>query len=383
MLLVTTLLLTMNGTAGAADDPAPAPPMGWNSWNKFGCDINEQLIIETADAMVASGMKDAGYQYVNIDDCWMAPERGADGRLQPDPVRFPAGIKAVADRVHAKGLKLGIYSSAGTKTCQGLPASLDHEEVDARTFADWGVDYLKYDNCNNEGRPAVERYQKMGEALRATGRPIVYSICEWGENDPWEWGREVGGHLWRTTGDISDSWNSMTGLLDQQVGIEQHSGPNGWNDPDMLEVGNGGMTDTEYRAHFSLWALLNAPLLAGNDLRTMDQSTKDILLNPELIAINQDWGGKQGYRVRDDGETEVWAKPVSDGSVAVVLFNRTGEDQDIQAKAGEVGLPDAAGYRSRDLWTGVETSIGGEIRASVPSHGAVAYRVWPNPGEKS
>ncbi|SDY52629.1 alpha-galactosidase [Saccharopolyspora shandongensis] len=383
MLLVTTLLLTMNGTAGAADDPAPAPPMGWNSWNKFGCDINEQLIIETADAMVASGMKDAGYQYVNIDDCWMAPERGADGRLQPDPVRFPAGIKAVADHVHAKGLKLGIYSSAGTKTCQGLPASLDHEEVDARTFADWGVDYLKYDNCNNEGRPAVERYQKMGEALRATGRPIVYSICEWGENDPWEWGREVGGHLWRTTGDISDSWNSMTGLLDQQVGIEQHSGPNGWNDPDMLEVGNGGMTDAEYRAHFSLWALLNAPLLAGNDLRTMDQSTKDIMLNPELIAINQDWGGKQGYRVRDDGETEVWAKPVSDGSVAVVLFNRTGEDQDIQAKAGEVGLPDAAGYRSRDLWTGVETSIGGEIRASVPSHGAVAYRVWPNPGEKS
>ena len=375
LLLATTLLLPLGGTGAAADEPAPTPPMGWNSWNKFGCDINEQLITETADAIAASGLKDAGYTHVNIDDCWMAPERGADGRLQPDPVRFPSGIKAIADHVHGLGLKLGIYSSAGTKTCQGLPASLDHEEVDAATFAEWGVDYLKYDNCHNEGRPAVERYRAMGDALRATGRPIVYSICEWGENAPWEWGREVGGHLWRTTGDISDSWSSMTDLLDRQVGIEQHSGPNGWNDPDMLEVGNGGMTDAEYRAHFSLWALLNAPLLAGNDVREMDQPTKDILLNRELIAVNQDWGGKQGHRVRDDGETEVWAKPMSDGSVAVVLFNRSGADQDIRAGAGEVGLPEAPSYRVRDLWTGGESGSDGEIRASVPSHGAAAFRI--------
>ncbi|QUH05375.1 glycoside hydrolase family 27 protein [Saccharopolyspora erythraea] len=378
-LLATALLLTTSATSAAAapEDPAATPPMGWNSWNKFACDIDERLIRETADAMVASGMKDAGYTYVNIDDCWMAPERDAEGRLQADPQRFPSGIKALADHVHARGLKLGIYSSAGTKTCQGLPASLDHEETDARSFAEWGVDYLKYDNCNNEGRPAVERYAKMGEALRATGRQIVYSICEWGENDPWNWGRDVGGHLWRTTGDISDSWSSMTSLLDQQVGIEQHSGPGGWNDPDMLEVGNGGMTDTEYRAHFSLWALLNAPLLAGNDLRSMDEPTAGILLNPELIAINQDWGGKQGYRVRDDGETEVWAKPVSDGSVAVVLFNRSGQEQRIGATAEEVGLPGAGAYRVRDLWTGGESQSDGELGASVPSHGAVAYRVWP------
>ncbi|CAM06226.1 glycoside hydrolase family 27 protein [Saccharopolyspora erythraea] len=378
-LLATALLLTTSATAGATsapEDPAPTPPMGWNSWNKFACDIDERLITETADAMVASGMKDAGYTYVNIDDCWMAPERDAEGRLQADPHRFPSGIKALADHVHAKGLKLGIYSSAGTKTCQGLPASLDHEEIDARSFAEWGVDYLKYDNCNNEGRPAVERYSEMSEALRATGRRIVYSICEWGENDPWNRGRDVGGHLWRTTGDISDSWSSMTSLLDQQVGIEQHSGPGGWNDPDMLEVGNGGMTDTEYRAHFSLWALLNAPLLAGNDLRSMDEPTARILLNPELIAINQDWGGKQGYRVRDDGETEVWAKPVSDGSVAVVLFNRDGQERRISATTEEVGLPGADRYRVRDLWTGDESQNDGELGASVPSHGAVAYRVW-------
>jgi alpha-galactosidase len=351
--------------------------MGWNSWNKFGCDINEDLIRQTADAIASSGMRDAGYRYVNIDDCWMARERDTEGRLQADPVRFPSGIKALADYVHAKGLKLGIYSSAGTHTCAGYPASLDHEDVDARTWADWGVDYLKYDNCFNEDRPALDRYRAMGEALRKTGRDIVYSLCEWGQNKPWEGlGREVGGHLWRTTGDISDNWTSVMGILDQQVGLEQHAGPNGWNDPDMLEVGNGGMTDAEYRAHFSLWAVLNAPLIAGNDIRSMDDATKRILLNRDLLDVNQDWSGAQGRKVRDDGDQEVWAKRMSDGSVAVVLLNRGTSNAAVGATAAELGLPAARTYRVKDLWSKEEHASAGTIRGGVPAHGAVTYRVW-------
>ena len=370
---------TAPAQAAAADSSignlAPTPPMGWNSWNYFGCNIDEELIRETADALVASGMRDAGYEYVNIDDCWMAPERDAQGRLQPDPERFPNGIDALADYVHARGLKLGIYSSAGTATCQGLPASLGHEEVDAQTWADWGVDYLKYDNCNNQGVPAQERYQAMGDALAATGRPIVYSICEWGSNDPWLWGDEVGGDLWRTTGDISDNWGSVMSLLDQQVGLEPYSGPNGWNDPDMLEVGNGGMTSTEYRAHMSLWSLLNAPLIAGNDLRDMDAETLSVLTDPDVVGVNQDWGGEQGSKRRDDGDVEVWAKPMSDGSAAVVLLNRGDGTETIATDARELGLPKSAAYSVHDLWADTTRSSSGVIRASVPSHGAVMYVV--------
>ncbi|MEU4744248.1 glycoside hydrolase family 27 protein, partial [Actinosynnema sp. NPDC023658] len=311
------------GTAGAAADPvepqavtATTPPMGWNSWNKFGCNIDEDLIRQTADAIVASGMKDAGYTYVNIDDCWAAPERDAQGRLQPDPVRFPGGISGLADYVHGKGLKLGIYSSAGTKTCAGYPASLDHEEVDARTWADWGVDYLKYDNCYNENRPALDRYRAMGEALRKTGRDIVYSLCEWGQNKPWEGlGRQVGAQLWRTTGDISDNWGSMLGILDQQVGLEGFSGPGGWNDPDMLEVGNGGMTDAQYRAHFALWAVLNAPLIAGNDIRSMDDATRRILLNPDLLAVDRGRAARPAAGVggRARGARDLQPRPAGPG----------------------------------------------------------------------
>ncbi len=369
----------------AGSPPAPAgtlaetPPMGWNSWNKFGCDINEQLIRETADALVSSGMKAAGYQYVNLDDCWAEKNRTPDGKYEPHRTRFPGGIEALADYVHGKGLKLGIYTSAGTETCaRTMPGSLDHEEVDARTFADWGVDYLKYDNCDNQGRPALERYTKMGEALKKTGRPIVYALCEWGENKPWEWGKNAGAQLWRTTGDISDTWASMTHLLDLQVGLEGYAGPGGWNDPDMLEVGNGGMTDTEYRSHFALWSLLDAPLLAGNDLRSMSEATKKILLNKDLLAVNQDRGGKQGRKVRDDGDTEVWAKPLSDGSNVVVLFNRGGAPATSSATAGEIGAPASPGYRVRDLWTGGETESAGVLRAGLPSHGSAVYRVWPS-----
>jgi alpha-galactosidase len=371
-------------TEAAADHPlgdlAPTPPMGWNSWNTFGCDINEQLIRDTADIIVESGMRDAGYEYVNIDDCWMAPERDAEGRLQPDPVDFPNGIAALADYVHARGLKLGIYSSAGTETCQGLPASLGHEQIDAQTFADWGVDYLKYDNCNNQGVPAIERYQAMGDALAATGRDIVYSICEWGTNDPWLWGRDVGGHLWRTTGDITDSWESVMSLLDQQVGLEAYSGPNGWNDPDMLEVGNEGLTRAESRAHMSLWSLLNSPLLAGNDLRAMPTWALRQLTDADVVAVNQDWGGEQGSKLRDDGDSEVWTKPMSDGSVAVVLLNRGAATDAIAVTADELDLPQAARFKVRDVWSDQEWTSDGTVRASVGSHAAAMYVVEPYHG---
>ena len=334
----------------AAAGLAPTPPMGWNSWNRFGCDISEQLIRETADAIVASGMRDAGYVYVNIDDCWEAPARDANGDLVTEPARFPSGMKALADYVHGKGLKLGIYSSAGTGTCQKRPASLDHEVADARKFAEWGIDYLKYDNCNNEGRPAVERYKAMGDALRATGRPIVYSLCEWGANRPWEWGRSAGGQLWRTTGDIEDRWSSVMSILDEQQGLERYSGPNGWNDPDMLEVGNGKMSNREYVAHFSLWALLNAPLIAGNDLRTMSDSTKLILTNREVIAVDQDWGGVQGYKIRDDGQQEVWMKPMSNGDAAVVLLNRGTAPATVSVTMRELGLSAALPRHSAAMY---------------------------------
>jgi len=356
---------------------APTPPMGWNSWNKFHCDIDEELIRETADAMVSSGMRAAGYEYVNIDDCWMAPQRDAEGRLQPDPVRFPGGIKAVADYVHARGLKLGIYSSAGTKTCQGLPASLDHETTDATSFAEWGVDLLKYDNCNNQGRPALERYTAMADALAATGRPIVFSICEWGQNKPWEWAAQVGGHYWRTTGDISDRWGSMVSILDQQVGLEAYSGPNAWNDPDMLEVGNGGMTTEEYRAHMSLWSILNAPLIAGNDLRSMDDTTRTLLTDRDVIAVNQDWAGTQGHKIADSGDLEVWAKPMSNGGAAVVLLNRGVAGAQVGTTAAALGLPRRPSYAMRDLWANTTVVTRSQVRASVPPHGARMFVVKP------
>jgi alpha-galactosidase len=349
--------------------------MGWNSWNRFGCNINETLIRQTADAIVANGLDALGYRYVNIDDCWMASTRDAQGRLQADPTRFPSGIASLASYVHARGLKLGIYSSAGTLTCAGFPASLNHETVDAQTWASWGVDYLKYDNCNNQGIADLTRYKAMGDALKATGRPIVFSICNWGLADPWVFGPNAGGSLWRTTGDISDSWNSMTSILDQQAGLEAYARGNAFNDPDMLEVGNGGMTTAEYTAHFSLWSLLNAPLLLGNDLRSMSSATLSIIRNSEVLAVNQDWGGSQGRRVRDLGETEVWAKPMSDGSAAVVLFNRTASATTVTTSAAEIGLGGSSSYSVRDLWAATTSTSTGTLSASVPSHGAVMLRV--------
>ncbi|MFI5729705.1 NPCBM/NEW2 domain-containing protein [Kribbella sp. NPDC051587] len=362
----------------AKPDIASTPPMGWNSWNTFGCNINEGLIRDTADAMVSSGMAAAGYKYVNIDDCWMAPQRDGSGRLQADPGRFPSGIKAVADYVHARGLKLGIYSSAGSYTCQGLPASLGHETVDAQSWANWGVDLLKYDNCGEQnGIPATTRYKTMADALQATGRPILYSICEWGQNQPWLWAANAGGHMWRTTGDIANNWSSVMSLLDQQVGLEQYSGPNAWNDPDMLEVGNSGLTYAESRAHMSLWSIMNAPLVAGNDLRSMPASTRDLLTDPDVVAVNQDWAGRQGAKLRDDGDVEVWSKKLSDGGAAVVLLNRSPNTATISTTASALGLPASSAYTVKDLWSNAVRASVGNVRAQVGSHDAAMFRVTP------
>jgi alpha-galactosidase len=357
-------------------DVARTPPMGWNSWNKFGCDVSEQLIREMADAMVASGMKDAGYQYIVIDDCWQV-SRDAQGRIVPDPTRFPGGMKALADYVHAKGLKFGLYSDAGARTCEGRPGSNGYETIDAAHYAAWGVDYLKYDWCNSDGVDPKIAYPTMRDALRATGRPIVFSMCEWGRNKPWEWARGVG-HLWRTTGDIRDEWSSFTRLLDQQVGLEKYAAPGGWNDPDMLEVGNGGMTMAEYRAHFSLWCILAAPLMSGNDVRSMTPEIAAILTNRDVIALDQDALGKQGRKIRDDGALEVWAKWLQGGDVAVALLNRSEEAKEIGVAWTELGLGAAAAPNVRDLWTKKDYGAVNTVFATtVPGHDVALVRITP------
>ncbi|MFI7343537.1 NPCBM/NEW2 domain-containing protein [Streptomyces sp. NPDC050085] len=364
------------------DGLALTPPMGFNNWNSTHCraDFNESMVKGIADLFVAKGLKDAGYQYVNLDDCWALPTRDANGKLVPDPVRFPNGIKGVADYVHSKGLKLGIYTSAGTKTCDsaGFPGGLGHEYSDAQQFADWGVDYLKYDNCNNQGVDAVQRYTTMRDALRATGRPIVYSICEWGQNKPWEWAAGIG-QLWRTTGDISDSWGSMLSLMKKNLPLAPYAGPGHWNDPDMLEVGNGGMTDAEYRTHFSMWSVMASPLLIGTDLRKASQETYDILSNRDVIAVDQDPLGKQGSVVSSAGGRWVVSKEMKDGSRAVALFNESGSAQRIATTAKAVGLPSADAYVARDLWQHKNYNTAGTLAATVPAHGTLLLRVAADP----
>jgi alpha-galactosidase len=365
---------------------ARTPPMGWNSWNSFRCDVNAKLVEATADAMVASGMRAAGYVYVNIDDCWLLKKRGRGGGLVPDPRKFPRGIEAVAAYVHRKGLKLGIYESAGATTCAGYPGSIGHEKQDAAQFARWGVDYLKYDNCGDyEGETYLQRYTAMRDALTQSGRRIVYSLCEWGNKAPWNWAQPVG-NLWRTTQDITPRWRTdqpensypqgILDILDQQAKLSAASHPGAWNDPDMLEVGNGYLTDDENRAHFSLWALLNAPLIAGNDLRNMPPDVRDILTNHDVIAVDQDWGGRQGYRVRSDGSTQVWAKPMSDGSVAVILLNDRRGPVSLATTAQAIGLRTAASYTVRDLWKHTDGVSDGRIEATVGTHAAAMFRVW-------
>jgi alpha-galactosidase len=334
-----------------------------------------------ADLFVSSGLKAAGYQYVNLDDCWARPSRDSSGNLVPDPVRFPHGIKAVADYVHSKGLKFGLYSSAGTKTCSssGFPGGLGHEQQDANLWASWGVDYLKYDNCNNQGVDAQQRYKAMGDALRATGRPILYSICEWGSNQPWNWAPAIG-NSWRTTGDISDNWSSMLSNAHQNQRLAAYAKPGAWNDPDMLEVGNGGMSDTEYRTHFSLWAEMAAPLLIGSDIRTATPATLAILKNPDVIAVDQDSLGKQGTVVSSSGGLVVMSRQLANGDRAVTLTNENSSAATVTTTATAAGLPSASSYKLVNLWNKVVSSTSGAITASVPGHGTVMYRVSAGSG---
>jgi alpha-galactosidase len=364
---------------------ARTPPMGWNSWNNFGCkNINEKLVREIADAMVSSGMKDAGYEYVVIDDCWQV-SRDEAGNIIPEAAKFPSGMKALADYIHSKGLKFGIYSDGGTRTCANRPGSRGYEFQDARQYAAWGVDYLKYDWCNHGTQNSEAAYSLMRDALKKAGRPIVFSICEWGSTKPWLWAGEVG-NLWRTTGDITDCWDckrdwggaGFIRILDLQNGLESYAGPGHWNDPDMLEVGNGGLNAIESRAHFSLWAILAAPLMAGNDIRTMTPEIKAILTNKEVIAIDQDPLGRQGRKVRDDGDFEVWSKELADGSRAVALLNRSAAGKEMTIAWHDIGYPDRIAAAVRDLWAGKELGKRtGAFSAAVPSHGVVMVRVTP------
>ena len=372
---------------------ALTPPMGFNDWNAFGCNVDAQLIEQTADAMVADGMRDAGYQYVNIDDCWALPQRDADGNLVPDPTKFPDGIKAVADYVHADGLKLGIYNDSGIHTCSkshGFPGSLGYEYQDALQFAEWGVDYLKDDDCNQpvdqqNQAATIQRYETQRDALahaaQVTGHKIVFSICEKTDfgvpNSAWP----GVGNLWRTTGDIHDTFSSMVTNFHKNVLLSDLAKPGAWNDPDMLEIGNGGQSETEYRSEFSLWAEMAAPLIAGTPIaaaggkQAASPATLAIYENKDVIAVDQDPLGKQGTIVSSDNGRWVLTKPLADGDVAVALFNETNSPATISTTAAQVGLPRAAAYSVRDLWRHTTTESAGNLTASVAPHATVMYRV--------
>jgi alpha-galactosidase len=394
VMLVAIVLLSGSLHAQKFEGLALTPPMGWNSWNTFACNVDEALIREMADAMVSSGMKDAGYTYIVIDDCWHG-QRDSLGFIHPDPQRFPSGIKALSDYIHSKGLKFGIYSCAGDKTCGGRPGSRGHEYQDALTYAQWGVDYLKYDWCNNTGLNSVGAYTTMCDALFAAGRPIVFSLCEWGDTKAWEWGKDVG-HLWRTTGDITDcfdcevnhgtwsSWGIMK-IVEMRKDIRQYAGPGHWNDPDMMEVGRG-MSLSEDRAHFSLWCMMASPLIAGNDLRGIKKETIEILTNKEMLAVNQDSLGIQGYRYDAKDSLEVWVKPLMKGDWAVCFLNRSAKAQKIDFDWSKNVVTDTVARRTlntnetvftlRNLWT--KKNIGStkkNLQAVVPSHDILMVRL--------
>ena len=374
---------------------APTPPMGWNSWNKFGCNVSASMIMEMADAMVASGMKDAGYEYVVIDDCWQVG-RDANGVIIPDSERFPDGMKAVADYVHSLGLKFGIYSCAGTHTCQGRPGSMGYQFIDAKTYADWGVDYLKYDWCDNEGQDARSAYLTMANAIKATGRPIVLSICEWGENEPWKWGKGIG-HLWRVTPDIRACFNcrfdwggvGVLGCIDAMSELYQYAGPGHWNDAEMLEVGNGNMSRDEQVTHFSMWCMLAAPLMSGNDLRDMNMQTVEILTNREAIAVNQDPLGRQAVKFMDMGDYEIWAKVLDNKELAVCFMNR-GEvswNLDYDWLDQTMYFADGINFRKheyiiRDLWKHEDIGTSkSHLKAVIAPHACMMLRLRQKPAD--
>ncbi len=383
-LLVSLALTGLSFVPGAAPAQtlAQTPPMGWNSWNHFHRNVDDATIRATADAIVSSGMRDAGYIYVNIDDTWEG-QRDAQGIIHSN-AKFP-DMKALADYVHSKGLKLGIYSSPGARTCAGFEGSLGHELQDAQTYAGWGIDYLKYDLCglNAQMKAAptpeaahqimLEAYKKMRDALRSTGRPIVFSLCQYGDDAVWEWGASVGGNLWRTTGDISDNYNRMADIGFGQAGLARFAGPGHWNDPDMLEVGNGKMNTEEYRTHMSLWAILAAPLLAGNDLANMSPDTLAILTNREVIAVDQDALGKEGDRVYAEGPIEVWSRPLSGGAVAVGVFNRQNGVLPAHVDFTRLGFKHTV--HARDLWLHKDLTLPEHYDVQLPPHGVLMLRV--------
>jgi len=370
---------------------APTPPMGWNSWNHFAEKVTDADVRAAADAMVASGMRDAGYIFVNVDDSWEG-ERDSQGNIHSNR-KFP-DMKALGEYVHSKGLKFGIYSSPGPKTCGGYEGSYGHEQQDASTYATWGVDFLKYDLCSymdimklhdpaQDPHQALQMmqaaYRKMHEALLNTHRPIVYSLCQYGVGSVWQWGPQVGGNIWRTTDDIRDHYSSMALIGFSQAGLEKFAGPGHWNDPDMLEVGNGGMTADEYRTHMSLWAILAAPLIAGNDLSKMDDTTKSILMNKEVIAVDQDKLGIQGSRI---APPQIWMRPLSDGSKAIALFNYVTDDEAEPLTLNFKDLGFSGPLRVRDLWAHKELGVlHDSYTATVPQGGVVMLRIWPQTSE--
>jgi alpha-galactosidase len=383
VLLVSLSMVLASPIQSQASDAAATPPMGWNSWNHFRNKVDDATIRAQAEAMVSSGMRDAGYTYINIDDTWEG-ERDGSGVIHSNS-KFP-DMKALADFVHSKGLKIGIYSSPGPKTCAKYEGSYGHELQDAQTYAGWGIDYLKYDLCGlREQMKAaaspeaahkmmVNAYIKMRDALRSTGRPIVYSLCQYGDDAVWEWGAGVGGNLWRTTGDIDDHYASMETIGFGQAGLARFAGPGHWNDPDMLEVGNGGMSTEEYRTHMSLWALLAAPLLAGNDLATMTPETIALLTNKDVIAIDQDRAGRQGDRVSAVGPVEIWVRPLADGSKAIGIFNRHPGPMNATVDFSQLGFSRTA--KVRDLWQQKDLGLlGPTYSAKIPGHGVLLLRV--------
>ncbi|GIF96075.1 alpha-galactosidase [Catellatospora citrea] len=395
-LLLTSAALGLQAPAAHALDNGVArtPPMGWNSWNTFGCNINESLIRQHADAIVSSGMRDLGYQYVVVDDCWFNPNRDSSGNLQGDPTRFPSGMKALGDYLHARGLKFGLYQVPVDKTCAqyfgaypGATGSQGHEAQDARQFAAWGVDFLKYDWCSPNGTidQQVTTFAKMRDALAAAGRPIVYSINPnsiHAKTGPLRnWGDVA--NMWRTTEDITNTWDSgqtngypmgIQNIVNVTVPLASYARPGQFNDPDMMEVGRGGMTDTEMRSHFALWAIMASPLIAGNDLRSMSTATQAILKNANLIAVNQDSLGQQATQVSHDGTRRVLAKRLANGDVAVALFNQGSSTTTVSTTAAAVGKSGTS-FTLLDAWTNATSSTSGTISASVPAHGTVVYRV--------
>jgi alpha-galactosidase len=370
------------------------PPMGWNSWNKFQCDVNEEIIRRMADAMATNGMKDAGYQYINIDDCWHG-QRDAQGFIHADPQKFPSGIRALADYVHSKGLKLGIYTDVGDKTCGGRPGSRGHEYQDAYTYAQWGVDYLKCDWCNNDNLNPIGAYTTMHDALLATGRPIVFSICEWGVNKPWLWAKGIG-NSWRTTTDIAPCFDGIVDhktwqqfcvlrIIDAQKPLRQYAGPGHWNDPDMLEVGNG-MSPSEDRAHFSMWCMLAAPLISGNDLQNMSPDTLNILVNKDVIAVDQDPLGIEGFVYSTNNAVEIWFKPLDHGDWAMCALNRGTEPQSISFNWQNEKVTDdlssrnanfdTTTYSLRNLWTKQDAGDTSQpLNAEIPGHDVLMLRL--------